>query len=68
MSKSERGNKQQTDEENAFQMRPEIAEALRTALSVHSALQGRREALREAVESGDADGMERCARALLGMG
>lgn len=68
MFKSGKGKQQQKDEaRDACQMRPEIADALRTALSVHDVLQGRRAALREAIESGDTERTERCARALLGM-
>jgi len=51
----------------AEEMRPELASALREALDIYEALQGRREALRGAVASGDADRVERAARALLGM-
>lgn len=50
------------------EMRPEFASALRALLDVHDALQGRREALRSAVESGDGIRVEEAARTLLGMG
>jgi hypothetical protein len=48
-------------------MRPEFASALRALLDVHEALQGRREALRSAVESSDPGRVEEAARDLLGM-
>ncbi len=49
------------------EMRPEFASALRALLDVHEALQGRREALRSAVESSDPGRVEEAARDLLGM-
>jgi len=49
------------------EMRPELASALRALLDVHEALQGRREALRSAVQSSDRARIEEAARDLLGM-
>lgn len=49
------------------EMRPEVASALRTLLDVHDALQGRRKALRSAIQSSDRAKIEEAARALLGM-